>query len=50
MRVVNESELAERKALLKSLGLDLDPYASIRETLARLDNEVAKLETRVDNM
>lgn len=47
MSIVNESELAERRALLAELGLDLDPYADLKKRLARLDDEVAKLETRV---
>lgn len=50
MRIVNESELAERRTLLQRLGLDLDPYASIKERLARLDDEVAKLESKLNEL
>lgn len=50
MRIVNESELSERRALRKELGLDIDPCASVKEKLARLDDEVAKLESAVELM
>ena len=50
MRVVNESELSERRGLLEELGMNVDPYASVKEKLARLDDEVAKLESRVETL
>lgn len=50
MYVVNEKELAERRALIEELGLDLDPYADLKKRLARLDMEVAKLESAVELM
>ncbi|MBB5804672.1 hypothetical protein F4560_004440 [Saccharothrix ecbatanensis] len=50
MRIVREYELAHRRALRAKMGIDSDPFAKIKEMIAKVDELLDQFESAVNHL